>query len=142
MPDDALPLELRIGLRAGSVFYFQARELFSAEPHFFIVVNRDPLGTRLLLLTIVTSQLDKVRLRNQSRPETVVEISTAEYPDFRVDSAVDCNVVIEKPLSELAGLVNRRQVRYHRDVAPATLEKIKAAIIASALVADEMKRLL
>ena len=142
MPEDALPLELRLGLRAGSVFYFQARELTSAEPHYFIVVNRDPLGTRLLLLAIVTSQLDKVRLRNRTRPETVVEISPAEYAEFRVISAVDCNVVIEKPLSELADLVNRRQVRYHRDLAPATLDKIKAGIVASSLVADELKGLL
>jgi len=142
VPEDALPLELRLGLRAGSVFYFQARELTSAEPHYFIVVNRDPLGTRLLLLAIVTSQLDKVRLRNRTRPETVVEISPAEYAEFRVISAVDCNVVIEKPLSELADLVNRRQVRYHRDLAPATLDKIKAGIVASSLVADELKGLL
>jgi len=47
-----LPLELRLGLRAGSVFYFQARELSSAQPHFFVVVNVDPLRDELLLLTV------------------------------------------------------------------------------------------
>lgn len=34
-------MELRVGLRAGSVYYFQSRELSSGEPHFFVVVNRD-----------------------------------------------------------------------------------------------------
>jgi hypothetical protein len=92
MGNEPLPMELRLGLRAGSVFYFQSRELFSPVPHFFIVVNREPIVTRLLLLTIVTSKLEKVRLRNRERPETVVEISPLEYGEFEVPSAVDCNV--------------------------------------------------
>jgi hypothetical protein len=49
VPDEKLPLELRLGLRAGSVYYFQSRELTSELPHFFILVNRDPKGKQLLL---------------------------------------------------------------------------------------------
>ena len=135
-------MELRLGLRAGSVYYFQSRELRSGEPHFFIVVNRDPITTKLLLLTIVTSRVDKVRIRNRERPHTVVEISPKEYDEFKVLSAVDCNVILEKSLSELAGLVSRKEVRYHKDLSPAVFAKIKAAILASPLVADELKLLL
>jgi hypothetical protein len=142
MAGESLPMELRLGLRAGSVFYFQSRELSSAEPHFFIVINREPVTTRLLLLTIVTSKVDKVRIRNRERPETVVEISPAEYNEFKVASAVDGNVVFEKPLSELVGLVNRKEVRYHKDLPPQIFAKIKAAVLASPLVADEFKQLL
>ena len=82
MPGERLPLELRTGLRAGSVFYFRTRELTSPEPHFFIVVNRDPLGSELLLLTIVTSNLAGVRRRNRDRMQTVVEITPAEYTEL------------------------------------------------------------
>jgi hypothetical protein len=136
----ALPMELRLCLRAGSVFYFQSRELASAQRHFFVVVNREPLATRLLLLTIVSSKVEKVRLRNRERPQTVVEISPQEYGEFNVASVIDCNVVIEKPLSELAGLVVRREVRYHKDLPPALFAKVKAAIQASPLVAEELKK--
>jgi hypothetical protein len=142
MASESLPIELRIGLRAGSVYYFQSRELSSGQPHFFIVVNRDPIATKLLLLTIVTSKVDKVRIRNRERTHTVVEISPKEYDEFKVLSAVDCNVVLEKSLSELAGLVRRKEVRYHKDLSPETFGKIKAAILASPLVADELKLLL
>ncbi|MDD5141382.1 MAG: hypothetical protein PHY43_14120 [Verrucomicrobiales bacterium] len=142
MASEALPMELRLGLRAGSVYYFQSRELSSGQPHFFIVVNRDPIGTRLLLLTIVTSKVDKVRIRNHERPHTVVEISPKEYDEFKALSAVDCNVVLEKSLSELAGLVRRKEVRYHKDLSPEVFAKIKAAVLASSLVADELKLLL
>ena len=118
MGNEALPLELRLGLRAGSVYYFQSRELSSGQPHFFIVVNREPIATKLLLLTIVTSKVDNVRIRNRERPDTVVEISPKEYDEFKMLSAVDCNVVLEKSLSELAGLVRRKEVRYHKDLSP------------------------
>ncbi len=142
MAGDALPMELRLGLRAGSVFYFQSRELSSAEPHFFVVVNRDPIANRLLLLTIVTSKVEKVRFRNRERSHTVVEISPTEYDEFSVLSAIDCNVVLEKPLSELVGLVKRQEVRYHKNLPLAVFGKIRTAILASPLVEEELKALL
>ena len=142
MPDERLPAELRLGLRAGSVFYFQSRELTSAQPHFFVMVNREPLHSRLLLLTIVTSNIADVRTRNRSRMETVVEITPREYAEFTKHSAIDCNVVIQKPLAELAGMVRRKEVRYHRDLPAEIFTKVRAAILASPLVADELKEML
>ena len=142
MADERLPLELRVGLRAGSVYYFQSRELTSERPHFFIVVNRDPIGSQLLLLTIVTSKVADTRTRNHHRLKTIVEITPAEYREFKVHSVVDCNVVLEKPLSELTGMVRRREVRYHRDLPAAIFTKIRSAVVASPLVADELKEML
>jgi hypothetical protein len=141
MAGEPLPIELRF-VRPGSVYYFQARELSSAAPHFFVVVNREPVTTKVLLLTIVTSKVDKVRFRNRERLHTVVEISPKEYDEFKLASAVDCNVVLEKPLAELAGLVKRKEVRYHKDLPPEIFAKVKNAILSSPLVADELKLLL
>jgi len=76
---EKLPLELKLGLRTGSVFYFRARELTSDLPHFFVVLNQNPLEEKLLLLTVFTSQIDKVRLRNRERPHTVVEFGPEDY---------------------------------------------------------------
>jgi hypothetical protein len=106
------------------------------------VVNREPARTELLLLTIVTSNIADVRTRNRTRMETVVEITPSEYSEFTRLCAVDCNVVLEKPLAELAGMVRRKEVRYHRDLPPNISEKIRAAVLASPLVADELKDLL
>ena len=142
MPDERLPLELRVGLRAGSVYYFRSRELTSERPHFFIVVNRDPIGSQLLLLTIVTSNVADARTRNRNRLQTIVEITPAEYREFKVHSVVDCNVVLEKPLSELSGMVRRNEVRYHCDLPAEIFAKIKTAVLASRLVPDELKQML
>jgi hypothetical protein len=142
VPGEKLPLELRLGLRAGNVYYFQSRELTSELPHFFVVVNRDPIGEQLLLLTIVTSNVADVQTRNHDRLNTVVEISPQEYDEFTMLSAVDCNVVLEKPLAELVGMVERNEIRYHRDLPSKLFAKIKTAILASRLVPDELKELL
>ena len=142
MPDERLPTELRLGLRSGSVFYFQTRELTSEKPHFFVVVNRQPLRSQLLLLTIVTSNIADVRTRNRSRMETVVEITPREYAEFTKHSAIDCNVVLEKPLAELAAMVKRNEVRYHRDLPAPIFARVRTAILASPLVPDDLKEML
>jgi hypothetical protein len=77
-----------------------------------------------------------------NRPETFIEISPADYDDLKVSSAIDCNVVIEKPLSELTEMVKRKEVRYHRDLPPEIFAKLKAAVLASSVVAPEIKELL
>jgi hypothetical protein len=142
MPPEKLPLELRLGLRTGSVFYFQARELKSVEPHYFVVLNRDPLGKELLLLTVFTSQIEKVRLRNRERPQTVIEFGPADYAPLACPTAIDGNVIHRRTLSEMADLVRRKQLRYHPDLPAGLLARIRAAVLASPVIEDEDKDLI
>lgn len=142
MPPDKLPLELKLGLRTGSVFYFPARELSSTEPHFFVVLNCDPLGQELLLLTVFTSQIEKVRLRNRERPETVVEFGPADYAPLNRPTAVDGNAIFRRSLIEMADLVRSKEVRYHPDIPPTLLERLRKAVLASPVIEDEDKELI
>ncbi len=131
MSSERLPLELRLGLRAGSVFYFRARELSSELPHFFVVVKANPLKQELLLLTVFTSQIDKVRRRNRERPETVVEFGPADYALLDRPTAVDGNVIVRRSMSEIADLGRRKEMMYHPDLPAALLERIRTAILSS-----------
>lgn len=137
-----LPLELRLGLRVGSVFYFQAREMLSEKPHFFVVVNADPLRDELLLLTVFTSQIDKVRQRNRERPETVVEFGPAEFAPLDRPTAVDGNVIVRRSLSEMADLVRRKEISYHPDLPADLLCRIRTALLSSPVIEDEDKDLI
>ena len=58
-----IPWEIRVSLRQGTVYYMAERNLTSAQPHYFIVVNADPLGDEILLLTVASSQVDTVKRR-------------------------------------------------------------------------------
>ena len=141
MSPGKLPLELKLGLRSGSVFYFQARELSSVEPHFFVVLNRDLLGHKLLLLTVFTSQIEKVRTRNRERPHTVVEFGPADYPPLDRPTAVDGNVILRRSLGEMAELVEREKMAYHPDLPADLFERIRATVLDSPVVDDEDKDL-
>lgn len=142
MSQEKLPLELRLGLRTGSVFYFQAREMLSEKPHFFVVVNADPKRNELLLMTVFTSQIDKVRQRNRERPETVVEFGPADYAPLDRQTAVDGNVIVRRSLSEMADLVRRKEMAYHPDLPPPLLERIRSALLCSPVIEEEDKDLI
>jgi hypothetical protein len=132
-------LKLKLCLRPGSVFYFQHRDLSSGEPHYFVVMNREPLRTGLLLMTVATSKVESARHRRRLIPGTVIEISPAEYGEFSVLSAFDCNELFERSIQELAELMSRGQVRYHADLPSALFEKLKTAVLLSPIVEDELK---
>jgi len=64
-----------------------------------------PLELKLLLLTVFTSQIDKVRLRNRERPHAVVEFGPEDYAPLDRPTAVDGNVILRRSLSEMVDLV-------------------------------------
>lgn len=65
---------LRLTLRPGSVYYFQERSFTSPEPHYFIVVNRQPLAGEILVLTVISSKVERVKRLRKELPGTIVEI--------------------------------------------------------------------
>jgi len=138
-----IPGDLRLTLRAGTVYYFQHRELSSPEPHYFIVVNTDPLCDQVLLLAVASSKVENVRERRRQMPaETVVEISPTEYVEFRVPTVVDCNRVFRKSLIELIDDRKRGLVKPKNDLPREALLRIQTGIKASPLVEEEAKMLI
>jgi hypothetical protein len=133
---------LRLTLRPGSVYYFQERSLTSPEPHYFIVVNQQPVAREILVLTVISSKVEKVKRLREALPGTTVEIGPRDYQELKSPSIVDCNVVFRKALSELLEKVQRKEVGYKTDLPLEVLDRICQAIKASPLVEEETKRLL
>jgi hypothetical protein len=137
---EGIDLKLRLSLREGSIYYFADRTLTSPEPHYFIVVNSDPLAQKILLLTVVTSQVDSVKLRRKACPETLVELSPAVCDVFKKLSIVDCNDLKTVTLAEFNTRFVREKFRYFNKDLPAPLRKaLRKAIHASAILSDEQK---
>lgn len=140
MAGDAIDLKLRLSLREGSIYYFTERTLTSPEPHYFIVVNSDPLEQKLLLLSVVTSQVESVKLRRKDCPETLVELSPALCDVFKKLCIVDCNDLKTVTLAEFNMRFVREKFRYFDKDLPAPLRKaLRKAIHASAILSDEQK---
>jgi hypothetical protein len=134
--------DLRATIQPGSVYYFYDSNLTSSDPHYFIILNKNPLTDRILLLVCSSSQLQAVRKRRALRPETVVEISPLEYSDFTRDSIVDCNTVFEKSTGELQRKYDSRQLRVQAVIGPDILEKLRDAVLESDMVDGEVQDML
>ena len=142
MAGAAIDQTLRLTLREGSVYYFAERHITSPEPHYFIVVNSDPLAQQVLLLSVVTSKVDDVKLRRKACPETLVEISPDIFDLLKKPSIVDCNDLKPVPLAEFNARFVRKEIRWFDKDLPVALRKaLRKAIHASTILAAEMKAL-
>lgn len=116
------------------------RSLTSAQPHYFIVVNSNPLGDELLLLAVSSSQIDKVkRRRSKESSSTVVEVSASDYTGFTKDSIIDCNHVFTKTLQDLCGQWSRKEITPKQDIPAQILENLQQGVLQSRLVSPTDK---
>lgn len=100
MAGEGIDLKLRLSLREGTVYYFPHHSFSSPEPHYFIVVNSDPLAQKVLLLAVVTLKIEKVKLRRRASPDTLVELAPKDFDLLTKPSIVDCNDLKEVPLAD------------------------------------------
>ena len=142
MVPPGIDAKLRLTLREGSVYYFVERSLTSAEPHYFIVVNFEPLTQQVLLLSVVTSKVAEVKSRRSDSLETIVEISPDAFDVLKKASVIDCNYLKTIPLAEFNDRFVRKEIRCFDKDLPLVLRKaLRRAIYASNIVADELKAL-
>jgi hypothetical protein len=134
-----IPAEVRIKatVRPGSVYYFSAYEFSTDEPHYFIVINRNPLTDEVLLLVWASSQVEKVRRRRANQPGTLVEIEPAQYPAFSRTSVIDCNNVLKKSLDEIVLRLNCGQLKVKPDMPLSLIEQIREALRRSPIIDRE-----
>lgn len=140
MPEEGIDLTLRLSLREGSVYYFTDRSLTSPEPHYFIVVNSNPLRQELLLLGVCTSKVSEVKHRRRNALQTVVEISPSSFGVLKKLSIVDCNDLKQVSLREFNDRFVRKEISYFDKDLPERLQiALRKAIHASKIVPDEIK---
>ena len=142
MAGEKIDPKLGLSLREGTVYYFAHHTLTSPEPHYFIVVNADPLKQKVLLLSVVTSQVEKVKLRRKACPETVVELTPTDFDVLTKPSIVDCNDLKEIPLTAFNGNFAANKIKYFAKDLPVPLRKaLRKAIHASMILSGEQKAL-
>lgn len=143
MSGDALPFDLRLTLRPGTVYYFVHRALSSLEPHYFIVVNSRPVADTVVLLAVASSQVEKIRIRRAAMPaETLVLVEPGDDSPFTKSTLIDCNQVFELPREELVAKFEAKELRHHPDLSPEIMHLVQAGILASPRVDNAHKQLI
>jgi hypothetical protein len=75
-------------------------------------------------------------------PDTCVEICPDDYDELSKPSIVDCNNVFRRSIRELIEKIEAGEVIYKDDMPKTVLDKLRAAILASPLIEEEIKALL
>lgn len=133
-------------VKTGSVYYFEEERLSSLEPHYFIVVNKNPKSDEVLLLVCASSQIEKRKdaIRKLGfAEETLVLVSPRECPCFNKDTAIDRNTVWEKTSQSVIEKLSNRELRVCPDEIPGEIvKKLIKGVLISNQVSEDIKVLI
>ena len=138
---DNIPAHIRIlaTLKTGSVYYFEEERLSSKEPHYFIVLNKEPRTDSVLFLVCGSSQIEKRKNAIQKLgfpKETLVIVSPAECPCFSKETAIDCNTIIDKRIESVIEKLNLKELRICDESIP---DKIVKKLVRGALMSTQIQ---
>ncbi len=143
-----IPARIRIlmGVKTGSVYYFEEESLSSDEPHYFIVLNKNPRTDEILILVCASSQVEKRRqiIKKLDFPEeTLVAVSPSEYQLFTKETVVDCNRVFEKSAQSLIEKLEQNELKPCREsMSEEIIQRLIKGVSASNQVSGNVKKML
>lgn len=143
-----IPVQVRVvaGIQTGSVFYFEEESISSNEPHYFVVLNRNPKTEEILILAIASSQVEKrksIVVKLGFPVETLVEIVPEEYPLFTKNTVIDCNRAFEKSIQSLTEKLENGKLKVCDEVMPAEIvSKVTGGMLASTQISKNIQDML
>jgi hypothetical protein len=133
-------------IETGSVYYFQDDSLSSDEPHYFLVLNKNPRTEEFLMLVCASSKVEK-RKRIAKRlgfpKKTMVVVSPLQYATFKVESVIDCNRIFEKSIKALSDRLDRGRLKICKELMPkAVIQELITGALASNQVSEKVRKIL
>ncbi|MFC2017711.1 hypothetical protein ACFLTQ_00195 [Chloroflexota bacterium] len=134
---------IKAAIQPGSVYYFPEDSFNTEEPHYFVVINLDPSEDTVIILVCSSSRIEKVRQRRIVFPSnTLVEISPEQYCDFKVDSIIDCNYILEKNIEQLVEKLSQGNLLLKSEMNIEIVKKLREGVLDSPIIEDRIKKLL
>ena len=136
-------VKIRATITTGSVYYFTTEKFISKDPHYFIVLNRNPVTDTIVVLVCIQSDKDNVkRIRDGCPKETLVEITPAQYSELKWDSIIDCNYILEISIDQMVAKLSEGTLKLKKELTADIVECLKKGVLGSDVVADDIKALL
>jgi hypothetical protein len=134
--------QIRAVLQPGSVFHFPHTGFATDRPHYFVVLNEQPLTDPLLVLVHATSKVGQARA-HATYLDTLIELTPDDYPDFTESvSAIDCGFVTALTIHELAEKFAHGHLRFCRPMSEAVLQRLRTGIRGSPTVERKYKKMI
>lgn len=133
-------IKLKVTIKQGVVYYFVHPTMDSTEPHYFVVLNKDPLSDEVILLTCATSQVDKVVSRRKNvSSDTLVILDKKDCDFLSKETIFDCNSLKSCSVDLLVGKLSAGKLKIVGNVTEDVLEKLLDAVLASPLIVERDK---
>jgi hypothetical protein len=136
------PQVIRKILKPGSVFYFAHQESTGDEPHYFVILNKDPQTDELLILVNATTKIEKRRSyisRNGLPDGTLVVLKPEDAPFLKKESAFDCNYPRMIPVGDLVEKFRTKELKLRGEADATIVEQLRNAVLISPLVDEKTK---
>jgi hypothetical protein len=130
-------------IQTGAVYYFEEEQLNSPEPHYFIVLNKNPRTEEVLILVCASSQVEKrkqIAKKLNFPADTLVIISPAEYSLFTKETVVDCNTAFDRNVQSLIDKLEQGKLKICTELMSEDIvDKLVKGVIASTQIAENIK---
>jgi len=136
-------VRLKASIKPGSVYYFSYENLHTSQPHFFVVINIDPFTEKIIILVCASSQTKNIKLRNKTNPpETIVEVSPHQYPDFTRDVTMfDCNnSIFLVDIDKLVEKLSQNKLELKAEMSKTLVERLRQGVLSSRLIPLNIKK--
>lgn len=110
---------------------------------FFIVLSMDPKNDEIIYLVTITKQIENLKKYVKNIKEdsnTIVEISPSDFAPLKCLSAINCNQIYEKTLSELIASVESGGKIFIEKLSKIIIDKIVSGVLNSNQVSPDVKK--
>ncbi|MFC1612340.1 hypothetical protein ACFL29_00630 [Patescibacteria group bacterium] len=137
--------KIKSRIQEGSVFYFSDDRFTKDIPHYYVVLNKNPLKDIILILIFATT-FDTNRfmqIENSPYPQnTYITLTSKECSILKKPSLFDCNFVLETNVGEIISKFSSGQLKISGEIDVAILDKLRLGVFKSPAVAEKVKKLL
>jgi hypothetical protein len=132
-------------IESGSVYVFVDNKFVNPTPHYFVVLNPNPLDSIVIVFVYATSKVEKRknRAKRLSFPvDTIVEVTPKECSFLDHISVFDCN---DPRIQSSEALFEKIQNGFFHHIGRVTnevLEKLRNGVEKSTVVSAEIKKLI
>ncbi|MDP2638874.1 MAG: hypothetical protein Q8P06_01750 [Candidatus Azambacteria bacterium] len=135
--------EFQNAIETGNVYYFSDSNIKSGEPHYCILINKNPQKeTFLIFVPATTLDIWSATSAEKYPKETIVSLTPKKCPFLRHDSLFDCNRPIVRHVDVLTAKAAAGELKIKAKVSIEIVEKLQLGIMGSKLVSNNVKKML
>lgn len=138
-------IKVKSTIREGSVFYFAGDGFKEKIPHYYVVLNSNPLTDEVLLLVFASSFGEGLYLKINNSPypaETFIDVTPEQCSLLKRVSIFDCNRVFEKNIEMVVEKLSNNKLKICGCIEIEVLKRLRNGVLLSPAVTENVKNII